>query len=246
MGSSRSFNHLFPYLRTFCNPVAIDLLGHGSTEVPDNPERYYANEQVEDLNILFRELHLPKFVLLGYSMGGRLALQFVTRYPDFLSGLILESTTFGLDNPVDIRERLETDRNRARAISKNYREFLEKWNQSPLFKRYADLKNEPKLQLDQIQKNQKPQGLSNSLLGFGTASMPSVHQQLDGIKQTTLIITGGDDIKFTGIGEEMNRLIPESHLIVIPGCGHRVHMEKPDDYIQYIKSFIVSNQKGLV
>ncbi len=246
MGSSQAFNHLLPSLKKFCNPICIDLLGHGTTEVPENPDRYSVTEQTEDLKSLFSELNLHKFMLLGYSMGGRLALQFTTKYPEFISGLILESTTYGIDEPEEIQKRLDIDRERANAINLNYRGFLDSWSQNPLFKRYEQLNTDAKKNLDQIQKNQKPHGLSNSVLGFGTASMPSVHHQLKEINQSTLIITGQDDDKFTQIGLEMNKLIPESHIIIIPGCGHRVHMENPDDYIQYIRSFIVSKQKGLV
>lgn len=246
MGSSQAFGHLLPSLRKFCNPISIDLLGHGTTEAPDDPDRYSVTEQIEDLKSLFTELGLHKFVLLGYSMGGRLALQFTTKYPEFISGLILESTTYGIDEPEEVEKRLAVDRDRASAINRNYRDFLESWSQNPLFKRYERLETEAKMNLEQIQKNQKPSGLANSLLGFGTASMSSVHRKLKEIRQSTLIITGEDDEKFTKIGLEMNKLIPESRIIIIPGCGHRVHMENPDDYIQYIRSFIVSKQKGLV
>lgn len=238
MGSSESFEDLLSQLQTFCNPITIDLIGHGLTEKPEDFHRYHTEEQINDLKELLIRLDLDKIYLLGYSMGGRLALQFAVRYPQYLSGLILESTTYGIDEPREIQKRLKIDHQRAQEILDDYEDFLKKWNQGPLFKRYEALPPRKRGKLEDVQKNQDPRGLANSLLGFGTAAMPSVHNQLNNLTVPALILAGEEDKKFTRIGMELNRRIKNSSLNIFTKCGHRIHLEQPDLYLKYIESFI--------
>ncbi|HKJ45518.1 MAG TPA: 2-succinyl-6-hydroxy-2,4-cyclohexadiene-1-carboxylate synthase [Balneolales bacterium] len=244
MGDSRSFNHLLEPLSQFCNPITIDLLGHGSTNAPLNPDRYNFLEQLADLRTLFAELNLPPFFMHGYSMGGRLAIQFAVNYSDFLSGLILESTTFGIDDEEDIKSRLAEDKRRAESIEQNYRQFVEDWNNAPLFKNKSEDSSERNQSLKKIQKNQKPHGLANSLRGFGTASMPSVKNQLQKIKCPVLLLSGAEDAKFSRIGKEMLEHINHSTHYIIGNSNHRVHIDNPDSYLQHIKTFISMKQIG--
>ncbi|HKJ31977.1 MAG TPA: 2-succinyl-6-hydroxy-2,4-cyclohexadiene-1-carboxylate synthase [Balneolales bacterium] len=246
MGDSRFFNHLLEPLSDFCNPVTIDLLGHGSTAAPSNPTRYYSHEQVEDLSIIFRELNLPPFFLLGYSMGGRLAIQFAIQNNNVLTGLILESTTFGIQDNDSIQKRIEEDEIRANSIENDYRHFVEKWNQASLFQNNSSESIKRKRSLMNIQKNQRPHGLANSLRGFGTGTMPHAHDKLSDITVPTLIISGMNDEKFTTIGKEMNLLISNSSHVIIPNSNHRVHIDNPDLYLQQIKKFISEKQKRLL
>jgi 2-succinyl-6-hydroxy-2,4-cyclohexadiene-1-carboxylate synthase len=244
MGDSRSFNHLLESLSQFCNPITIDLLGHGSTNAPLNPGRYNFLEQITDLQTLFTELNLPPFFMHGYSMGGRMAIQFAVNKPDFLAGLILESTTFGIDNEEDIKNRLAEDKRRAESIEQNYRLFVEEWNKAPLFKNISENSSERNQSLKKIQKNQKPHGLANSLRGFGTASMPSVKDQLYKIKCPVLLLSGSEDEKFSRISKEMSGHISHSTHYIISNSNHRVHIDNPDSYLHHIKTFISTKQIG--
>ena len=76
--------------------VAVDLTGHGKTAVPEDINRYSMEQQVEDLEALFDMLSLERFTLVGYSMGGRVALAYTVQYPERVSSLILESASPGL------------------------------------------------------------------------------------------------------------------------------------------------------
>ena len=246
MGDSRFFNHLLKPLSEFCNPVTIDLLGHGSTNAPLNPLRYYTDEQVEDLSLIFRELNLPPFFLLGYSMGGRLAIQFAIKYNNYLSGLILESTTFGILKGNDSRKRIDEDERRASSIENDYRQFVDQWNKAPLFQSNSTEGTKRNQGLKKIQKNQRPHGLANSLRGFGTGIMPFVRDELTNIKLPVLILSGIEDKKFTQIGKEMHQLFSDSNHIIVPNSSHRVHIDNPNAYLQHIKNFIKSKQYRLL
>jgi len=82
-------------------------------------------------------------VLLGYSMGGRLALSLATHHPESLDGLILESTTAGITDPEQRSERRASDRRKAALIRQDFGEFLEEWDRNPLFKPKRSSKSHP-------------------------------------------------------------------------------------------------------
>jgi 2-succinyl-6-hydroxy-2,4-cyclohexadiene-1-carboxylate synthase len=134
MGSGNVFDHLIEDLKTYCNPVTIDLLGHGKSEGAELHYRFSTKEQVADLaKLISEQLHVPLF-LYGYSMGGRLALQLAVHRPDLIKGLILESATFGLEGETERQARQALDARRADAITGNFGGFLTEWQQKPMFR----------------------------------------------------------------------------------------------------------------
>src|SRR5699024_1158223 len=73
--------------------IAIDLPGHGKTETPDVPNMVEFCDELAEILHLFS---IKKCDLLGYSMGGRVALSFSKRHPDYVESLLLESASPGL------------------------------------------------------------------------------------------------------------------------------------------------------
>ncbi len=242
MGDSGIFDHLIPVLRPFSNPVTIDLVGHGQTDAPHDIGRYKFTSQIDDLNDLLQQLNLHNVILLGYSMGGRLALRIALSGSLYLAGLILESTTYGIEDPVIKEERIVSDRENANRILRDFRTFVDKWNQNPLFSAMQPLNTETQQNLDFVQRRQRPHGLANSLIGFGSATMPSVRHQLVNLALPTLLLTGQKDAKYSAIGKEMSQQIPNCNHYILAGCGHRVHVDDPDQYASRIRSFIESQQ----
>ncbi len=243
MGDSGIFGHLIRELSGFCNPVTVDLIGHGRTDAPADPERYGSDDQTADLAGLFQYLGLHNFFLLGYSMGGRLALRVAINTQARISGLILESTTCGIEDSLEREKRIQSDRKNAGRILQDLRTFIDHWNRNPLFTAERPLPNELKEKLTSIQERQRPEGLANSLAGFGSAAMPSVRNRLKNITVPTLIITGRKDTKYTRLGREMSQQIPISNHYISDGSGHRVHIDDPEQYLIIIKKFIESNKR---
>ncbi len=241
MGSGKSFGSLIPALKSFCNPVTIDLLGHGETEGSEMHYRFSAKEQVADITKLISEqLSFPVF-LLGYSMGGRLALQCALHRPDLFEGLILESTTFGIENPQEKQARQSLDSRRADDILGNFPQFLLEWEELPLFKD-ASLTDQQRKAVRDIQSDQDPVAMSNSLLGFGTGTMPCVKNRLGELQLPVKLIAGAEDTKFVRIMNTMARHLHDASMSVIKGAGHRVHLEQTESYIALIKEFILTNR----
>lgn len=99
-GSTHSWDEVISHLPSTFDLLAIDLIGHGGTSKPMDSGRYSAEEQIKDFHALFQQLQWNNFTLVGYSMGGRLALAYASQYT--VKRLILESSSPGL---IDIEER---------------------------------------------------------------------------------------------------------------------------------------------
>jgi 2-succinyl-6-hydroxy-2,4-cyclohexadiene-1-carboxylate synthase len=241
MGSGKSFEHLIPDLKSFCNPVTIDLLGHGGTEGAELHYRFSTKEQVADVTKLISEqLHLPLF-LYGYSMGGRLALQLALHRADLFRGLILESATFGIEDETERQARQALDARRSDAIMGSFDGFLQDWKNLPLFE--SSTAPEALIaEIEKVQASQNPFWLANSLQGFGTGTMPCVRKKLGRLSLPVRLIVGEKDPKFLHINRQMEKEIPDARLTVVKKAGHRVHLERPTNTVAAINAFI--NTKG--
>ncbi len=131
LGSGQQFTHLFPELSKVVNPVTMDI-------IPSHPEaRLDAPSLVEGLQKTITRISANKQAppwVLGYSMGGRLALSWAVRYAECAAGLILESTTAGIADPEQQALRREADAGRAQRIHHDFSDFLDEWEQNPLFR----------------------------------------------------------------------------------------------------------------
>jgi 2-succinyl-6-hydroxy-2,4-cyclohexadiene-1-carboxylate synthase len=240
MGSGKGFEHLIEPLKDFCNPISIDLLGHGETEGAELHYRFSAKEQVADITKLIREqLKIPLF-LYGYSMGARLGLQLALHRPDLFKGLILESSTFGIEGETERQARQALDARRSDAIMGNFQGFLKDWSNMPLFKNSSA--NEKLLEaVSSIQKSQNPFWLANSLQGFGTGTMPCVRDRLGELPMPFQLIVGEKDAKFLHLNRQMEKEIKDAELSVVKEAGHRVHLDQPEKLNSHLKSFIQKN-----
>jgi 2-succinyl-6-hydroxy-2,4-cyclohexadiene-1-carboxylate synthase len=238
MGSGDVFSHLIESVKKFANPVTVDLLGHGSTEGDENPNRFQVKEQAADLYAVIQSFHPDSVILHGYSMGGRLALHYALQYSKSIHALILESTTYGITGDHNREKRCLLDEQRARDIESNFDEFLENWTKSPLFNTGADTPNVPAGHYHCLQKGQRATFMANSLRGFGSGTMPSVRHELHKLTLPVLILAGESDEKYRSIAAEMEQLIPNSRARIIENSGHRVHLENPKAFVSEVRFFI--------
>ncbi|WP_018127712.1 2-succinyl-6-hydroxy-2,4-cyclohexadiene-1-carboxylate synthase [Balneola vulgaris] len=240
LGSGKSFESLLTRMSDYCNPITIDLLGHGETEGSEMHYRFSFREQSADLiKLISEQLQSPLF-LHGYSMGGRLAKGIALQRPDLIQGLILESTTFGIENEQERQARQALDGRRADSIMGNYRQFVDEWAKLPLFE--SKLVSEDAIKhISNIQKNQNPTWMGNSLLGFGTGTMPCFKDQLDQLKMPIMLIAGEKDQKFCHIMQSMQKHLSNSIFHIIKGANHRVHLECPSEFVLKLHQFITSN-----
>ncbi len=238
-GSSRSWAGLIDTLDEKLDIVALDLLGHGRSASPEAAARYAMQRAAEDVMALIARLGLHAPSLLGYSMGGRLALYLAHRYPHAFQQLILESSSPGLAGADEREQRRKSDYELARRIEKNGLEaFTDYWEAIPLFSTQATVPEQRRAALRKQRLENHAGGLANSLRGMGTGSQPSLWESLALIDKPILLLCGELDQKFVRINERMSAKFPRATLKVVEAAGHNVHFEKPDQFAAAISHFL--------
>ena len=239
-GSSASWKAQTAVLSRHFRTITIDLLGHGRTTSPTNPARYQMEQAAADIIAILErqkaEGGRQKFHLLGYSMGGRLALYLAVNYPDWFQSLVLESASPGLATPalsevevaVTRAERQKQDNDLADWIETNGIEaFVQRWEKLPLWASQTQLPPIMLLALRQQRLQNNPTGLANSLRGMGTGVQPSLWPHLNKLKMPVLLLAGEMDRKFVAINQQMHSQIPHGQLQIVTDAGHTIHMERP-------------------
>ena len=156
--------------------VAIDLLGHGESDAPVDPERYRIERTVEDLVGVLDRLALPPVVVLGYSMGGRVAMRlalhlahdFADEAPKRLRGLILESASPGIADADERAARVASDHALADRIEgEGIEAFVREWESLPMWASQAGLSDEARLRLRAQRVEQSTVGVGEQLARDG-------------------------------------------------------------------------------
>ncbi|SDX23099.1 2-succinyl-6-hydroxy-2,4-cyclohexadiene-1-carboxylate synthase [Marininema mesophilum] len=226
-GAGDNWLPLLPVFTPHFRTIRVDLIGHGGTESPGDLERYRVEPAAADLAAILDELGEKSVLLLGYSMGGRLALSFAMLYPERVERLLLESSSPGLASSEERRKRRQSDEVLANRIETSGLEaFVDSWEKIPLF---ASQQGLPQTVRDEIRKQRlanNPVGLANSLRGIGTGAQPSWWDKLPQLKIPVMLLVGEKDTKFRHIGEEMIKRLPDARLENIPLSGHTIHVEQ--------------------
>lgn len=238
-GSEASWQHLLPALSQHYRVITLDFPGHGSTAVPTDPARYSLENTAADLARILDELKIERAAVLGYSMGGRVALYFALRYPGKMLALILESVSPGLATEQERQDRTVADRALADFIEeKGIAAFVERWENLPLWSSQVNLPEDVRDSLHRQRLNNCPAGLANSLRGLGTGVQPSLWDELEEYGRPVLVLTGELDAKFTLTGQLMAAKFPNARHETVAGAGHAVHLEKPGEFESLIKGFL--------
>lgn len=238
-GSTKTWHEVIEHLPSDIRTIAVDLTGHGNSSVKVPVARYQMQEQIEDLQALVVHLGLTTFTLIGYSMGGRLALAYACTYPQHLSMLILESASPGIEDRRDRAVRIEADERLAMRIEHEGLEaFVDFWEDIPLFHSQKQLSGQKKKAIRAERMEQDPSGLASSLRGIGTGQQPSFWPQLPEIPIPVVCITGEYDVKFKVIAENMSSLLKNGLHIEVLGVGHAIHVENPVQFATIIKKYL--------
>ncbi len=237
-GSKESWSGLLPLLEGSFRLLAVDLPGHGESGLPPCLQRYRMEEAAQDLAELVRRLAGGPVHLLGYSMGGRLALYFALEYPELARSLALESASPGLEGAAEREARRASDATLAdRILAQGMEAFTAEWERLPLFASQASLPEAARRELRLRRLQNRPEGLAGSLRGMGTGVQPSLWGRLAALQLRTLLVAGELDEKFCALNRRMAQEIPAARLEIVPGAGHSVHLEQPLVYAKLLHRF---------
>ncbi len=247
-GFTGSLKNWEPFIKDWADSnyvIAVDLLGHGETDKPRYASRYTVEKAADDLNDLFHKVCIKKSHIIGYSMGGRLALTFAVKYLEKVTSLILESSSPGLESEKERFERLKKDDSLADFIEgSGTAAFVDYWERIPLFSSQKLLSAEVKKKIHNQRLNNDVCGLANSLRGMGTGKQPSWWSFLDRLNIPVHLITGEKDKKFTEIAQNMVKNLPNAETTIVKNAGHNVHVECPQVFNEIVKEWIIIKNNG--
>lgn len=222
------------------NYVALDLIGHGKSDKPVSPELYSVDSIIEQLKFVKEKVSPTEpIILIGYSMGGRIALTFAVNHPDYLKGLILESASAGIKNDADRKKRYEDDLKLVQYIHDHtMEEFIEFWYDQEMFNTQRRFSNDKIKKMHKKKYNNSKIGLMNILRGFSTGIMPPVHDKLKNIPFKVILISGELDGKYTFINSKIVRGFNKAKHKVVKYSGHNTHLEEPKRFIEIVTNYL--------
>ena len=240
MGSAADWRGIVTALETRHRCIAVDLPGHGaSLRLP--PEAYTIEGAALMLLRLLHGLDAERPAVVGYSMGGRLALYLALRHPEGCSRLFLESASPGIEDPVEraARRRIDEEK-RARLESGDLKGFLTDWYRQPLF---ASLARHEGLLRETIEARlcNDPGELARSLRGMGTGKGSSLWGELGALRSPALAVAGEFDERYAGVAARMTSLSPRIQAAVVTGGGHNVRLEAPGAYLALLKRSLATS-----
>ena len=212
LGAIEMFGPNLPALAKGRQVIAVDLQGHGRTADIDRPLSIPL--MADDIAALITHLGLQRSDVMGYSLGGGVALQTAIRHPEVVDRLVLVSTPFRRNGfyPDILAQQGQVSAAAAEAMK-----------QTPMYQMYSALAP-------------RPQDWGRLLGKIGEAMKEDfdLTNGIKGIKATTLVVTGDADIFPPAHAVEMFGLLgggqrdggwdgsgrPKSRLAILPGLTH--------------------------
>ncbi|WP_373530265.1 2-succinyl-6-hydroxy-2,4-cyclohexadiene-1-carboxylate synthase [Nostoc sp.] len=247
MGNIEEFNEATKLLSDDFSHLKIDLPGHGKTQLLGRDEYYTMANTAYALINLLDELKITRCFLVGYSMGGRLALYLALHFPERFYKVVLESASPGLPTEAEQLERIKFDTQIGKKLTgslekSDFAAFLSNWYNQPIF---GYIKN--RLEYDRMIKSRlqnNPIELDKSLRFMGTGCQPSLWQKLKDNKIPILLLVGEYDQKFIAINTDMSKICKFSQLKIISNAGHNIHFENTLEFVESIKYFFPQQLKN--
>lgn len=238
-GSRTTWYDLVGALSKEFTTIAIDHIGHGRTASPATVDRYRMERAVDDLVEVVRKVGHDRAMWVGYSMGGRTALQVICRHPEAVSALALEGASPGLETQAERDARIAADEQLAQMAERDLEAFVDHWGSISLWdSQKQTLSDAQRAALRQQRMAQRGTGMANSLRGMGTGAQTWLGDCLPRIEVPVLLTAGRLDTKYVQWAEQMGSMIPDARVKIIEGGGHAAHLEQPQSFNSVVLEFL--------
>lgn len=224
-GSPASFESLIEALPHGKNGkiIAPALLGHA--DAPLTSQSW--DVEIDRIADILRAERGP-LRLVGYSMGGRVALGILARHPDLAESAVLIGASPGIEGEHEREMRRDEDERRARLIeSEGLAAFIATWEREPIFETQRMLPSDMRARHRAIRLSHSGPGLALSLRVLGQAAMPNLSPALRAIEHPVSLVVGERDTKLRVIAARMQSQLACGRVITVPRVGHDVVLEAP-------------------
>lgn len=230
---------------------ALDLIGHGSSDRPANPQTYAPEAQAQAVLAFLHSVAADEGarpVVIGYSMGGRVALMAATLDPDAFaanaSALILEGAGLGPATSDEREQAAARDAaNAGRLRTEGVSAFMDAWERLPLFATQCDLPAITRERQRAARLNNDAEALARTFEHAGQHAMPSREQTCAALVALSaqgfpvLYLAGGRDEKYRALA---SRLAADAlcETRTLDSAGHNTHLEAPTAFVRKVNAFL--------
>ena len=201
-------------------PVIVwDQRGHGSSDAPDDMDRYSEQISVADMAAILDAAGADRAVLGGMSLGGYLSLAFHLVHPQRVAALVLVDTGPGYRN--------DEARDKWNAWVERRAQQLERGEAADDFS--AEVAQAV---------HEHPEGLPRAARGVMAQKDARVITSLDSITVPTLVTVGAQDTDFLASADYMHRKISNSRKVVIDNAGHAANMDQPEAFNAAVRELL--------
>jgi len=235
---------------------AIDLVGHGRTGISSDPQAYSIPAQSDAIAAFIEQVVLPQTAegaqgrtpakrahVMGYSMGGRIALDVALRHGDVVYSLILESAGIG---PADEGERAEYAKRAEdwarRLREESMEEFVSYWEELPLFETQLRLPEETRAAIRAERLANDAEAMALAVETAGQHTMPLADETMNALELAwtpVFYIAGTRDTKYLEVAE---RFVKEGLDAKAVMGGHNLHLEVPGLFCDALGAHFRSNE----
>ena len=228
-GSSRTWNDVIAALPNSYRTVALDHRGWGNSDAPANG--YALADFADDAQGVIESLNLGKFVLVGHSMGGKIAQLLAARRPEGLAGLVMvaPSPPVPLVLPAEVRAQMEVVYESRASVEMSIDHMLTAKTLSP----------EHREQVIEDSLRGAPQAKAAWPLH---ASHEDITREVATINAPAIVIAGELD-RVDSVETLQTKLlpyIPHARIHVVPGTGHLSPLESPVEVARLVENFVES------
>jgi 2-succinyl-6-hydroxy-2,4-cyclohexadiene-1-carboxylate synthase len=233
--SSASFSSNIEGLRQHFRVITCELLGHGDSESPDNPDVYAPIPAMDRIEGLLDDLGYDRVLFCGHSLGGALALRFALDRPGRVAGLIVINSNSAAGDPAWREASKPALVEMARVAREQGTGFLRETRLYPAASKR--LPPEARDLLIRDFERMTPAGFA----GTSEALVVDVNawERLPELSVPTLIAIGDRDTSFLENVEQFLERLPAAHTrwITLAGAGHAANLEAAEEFNAAVAAF---------
>lgn len=226
-GTRRAWDGVIARLDRECyRPLALDLPGHGSAAVAA-----LGGEPLTFASCVTAVLDASpeRFVLCGYSLGGRVAMHVALAAPERLARLVLVSSGPGIEDDRERAARRAADRALADQLERlPFDRFIDGWRAQPLF---AADPHDVQERARADQRRNDPRALAAVLRGIGAGEMAPLWDRLGDLTMPVSVVVGRRDRRYRAVAGRMIASLRSGRLVVLEG-GHALTLENPGGIVR--------------
>ncbi len=237
--SGRSWQEVITTMPQGWRWVVPDLRGHGETRTRPGVE-CTMDGCFADLELLWDHLGVERTHLVGYSMGGRLALHVAARKPERLLSLLTIGAHAGLEEDARVGRQLGDEALAQRIENDGLEPFVKYWSALPLFAGLERRGPAFVAQLRAERMNNTVAGLACSLRGMGAGMMQPVWDDLARLTVPSTFVAGQLDHGYVASARRLAAVVPNGRVEVVLRSGHAVHQERPEAFARVLANHLAA------